>query len=69
MPRNNVAREPGLDGLTPSETARYTEELLESLRKIAVRQGQSLLAQMLALAKLEAHAQAGAQAQDTRFPE
>lgn len=41
--------------LSPPETARYTSELLESLRKIAARQGQELLAHLLELAKMEAN--------------
>jgi hypothetical protein len=53
--------------LTPAETARYTRDLLESLRKIASGQGQTLLAHLLGLAAVEAKAQ-GDQAQDTRPP-
>jgi len=49
-----------LDGLSPSETARYTFEMLESLRKVALGQNQSLLAHLLSLAALEAKTQAGA---------
>lgn len=56
-------------GITPAETARYTAELLESLRKIALRQEQVLLAHFLELAVVEAKAQACLQAQDTRLPE
>jgi hypothetical protein len=41
-------------GMSPAETARYTGELLESLRKIAVRQGQGVLAHLLELARYEA---------------
>ena len=40
--------------MTPVETARYTCELLESLRKIAARQGQGMLAHLLELARFEA---------------
>ena len=40
--------------MTPAETARYTCELLESLRKIAARQGQGVLAHLLELARFEA---------------
>ena len=40
--------------LKPHETARYTKEMLESLRKIALQQDQRLLAHMLELAALEA---------------
>ena len=53
--------------LTPAETASYTRDLLESLRKIALGQGQSLLAHLLGHAAMEAKAQAD-QAQDTRLP-
>lgn len=56
--------------LTPSETARYTRDLIESLRKIASQQGHSLLAYLLELAAIEAKALAdGDYAQDTRLPE
>ena len=41
--------------MTPAETARYTCELLDSLRKIAARQGQGMLAHLLELARYEAH--------------
>jgi hypothetical protein len=40
--------------LSPSESALYTRELLESLRKIAMRQNQEVLAQLLELARYEA---------------
>ena len=40
--------------MTPAETARYTCELLESLRKIAARQNQAMLAHLLELARYEA---------------
>ena len=52
---------------TPADTARYTYDLLEALRKLAVGQGQTLLAHLLSLAAQEAKAIA-AQAQDTRLP-
>jgi hypothetical protein len=58
-----------LENLSPAETAEYTSDMLESLRKIAVRQGQSLLAHLLELAALEARFQGLSQAQDTRLPE
>ena len=54
--------------LTPAQTARYTGELLESLQKIASRQGQPLLAHFLTLAALEAKSQAKVQEQETRLP-
>lgn len=47
---------PSADRLSPLETARYTSDLLESLRKIASRQGQELLAHLLELAHVEAKA-------------
>ena len=50
--------------VTPAESARYTGEMLESLRKIALKQGQGVLAHLLGLAAMEARHQ-GAQAQDT----
>ena len=49
-----------LDGFSPTETARYTFEMLESLRKLALNQHQSLLAHLLSLAALEAKSQAEA---------
>jgi hypothetical protein len=61
---------PSLPGaITPEETARYTAELIESLKKIALRQGQALLAHLLDLAALEAKSLAKGQAQETRLPE
>jgi hypothetical protein len=53
--------------LTPSETARYTRDLIESLRKIALGQGHMLLAHLLGLAAVEAK-MLGDQAQDTLPP-
>jgi len=56
--------------LAPAETARYTRDLIESLRKIALQQGQSLLAHLLGLAAMEAKALSdGDYAQETRLPE
>jgi len=55
--------------LSPAETAQYTKEMLDSLRKMALAQGQALLAHFLELAALEAKAQAAVQAQETRLPE
>jgi hypothetical protein len=49
---------------TPPETARYTREMLESLRKIAASQNQGLLAHLLNLAAIEAK-HLGDQAQET----
>lgn len=53
--------------ITPAETAQYTRDMLESLRKIALGQGHGLLAHLLELAALEAKS-LGAQAQETRLP-
>lgn len=58
-----------MSGLTPQDTARYTAEMLESLRKISLKQGQGLLSHLLELAAVEARAQASIQDQDTRLPE
>ena len=58
-----------MTAISPAETAQYTRELLESLRKIAIKQNQALLAHFLELAALEAKAQAAIQAQETRLPE
>lgn len=56
--------------LPPRETARYSKDLIESLRKIALLQGHSLLAHLLGLAALEAKALAdGDYAHETRLPE
>ena len=40
--------------ISPLESARYTAEMLETLRKIALGQGQPLLAHLLELAQVEA---------------
>ncbi len=64
-----IAPEPPQGGVTPEETARYTAELIESLKKIALRQGQELLAHLLDLAALEAKSLAKGHAQETRLPE
>lgn len=56
--------------LEPAETARYSKDLLESLRKIALKQGHSLLAHLLGLAAQEAKSLAEVDhAQETRLPE
>ena len=55
-----------LPEMGPAETAQYTKETLESLRKIALQQRQVLLAHLLELAVVEAKALA--QGQETRFP-
>ena len=54
------------DDFSPSETARYTFEMLESLRKLALNQQQSLLAHLLGLAAMEAKSQA--EAHETALP-
>lgn len=69
MHNDNLARKPVPEELTPRQTAKYTSELLQSLRKIAFRQGQALLAHILELAQLEASAQADGHDHDTRLPE
>jgi hypothetical protein len=43
-----------LAALTPGESARYTKELLDSLRNIALRQDQLILAGLLEAAAREA---------------
>jgi hypothetical protein len=40
--------------ISPAESARYTAEMLETLRKIALQQGQPMLAHLLELAQAEA---------------
>ena len=40
--------------ISPEESARYTADMLESLRKIAAQQGQPILAHLLELAQAEA---------------
>ena len=57
-----------LPEMGPAETAQYTKDTLESLRKIALHQRQFLLAHLLELAVVEAKALAQAQGQETRFP-
>lgn len=59
---------PSLTGFTPAETARYTEEMLESLNRIAIRQGQSLLAHLLTLAAVEAKIQSTQADHETALP-
>jgi hypothetical protein len=44
------------DDISPTESARYTRDLLTQLKSIAEDQGQSALAHLLALASLEAEA-------------
>ena len=54
--KNPALLPPGGSGqvISPEESARYTAEMLESMRKIAARQGQLLLAHLLELAQAEA---------------
>jgi hypothetical protein len=54
--------------MTPADTAQYTYDMLESLRKIALQQGQALLAHLLNLAAMEAKAQGVQPDQDTALP-
>ncbi|HEX3809652.1 MAG TPA: hypothetical protein VH000_01715 [Rhizomicrobium sp.] len=44
----------GFERLSPVETAAYTRDMLESLCKLAQRQGQPLLAHLMQIAALEA---------------
>jgi hypothetical protein len=49
----------GTDGLTSSQTAQYTHDLLDSLGKIAACQKQPMLARLLEAAAIEAGRLAG----------
>ena len=51
---SDIATDKTLAGMTPGETARYTKELLESLREISIRQKQFVLAGLLEAAAREA---------------
>jgi hypothetical protein len=53
--------------LSPIETALYTRDMLENLRKTADKQGQVLLSHLLELAALEAKF-LSLQSQQTRLP-
>ncbi|MGC9954589.1 MAG: hypothetical protein ABSD21_09970 [Rhizomicrobium sp.] len=55
--------------LGPAETALYTKDTLDSLRKIALQQRQILLAHLLELAAVEAKALSKAQSQEILPPE
>lgn len=57
-----------INGFSPVETARYTEEMVTSLSRIARRQGQGLLAHLLDLAAVEAKIQGSQADQDTALP-
>jgi hypothetical protein len=48
------ASQPVTDPISGMESARYTADLLENLRKIAAGQGQPVLAHLLELAQAEA---------------
>lgn len=53
--------------LSPAETALYTRDILENLRKMAEKQGQMLLCHLLDMAAKEAKF-LGTQSQQTRLP-
>jgi Zn-finger domain-containing protein len=53
---------------SPAETARYTREMLETLSRIATRQGQALLAHLIDLAVVEAQIQCDQADHDTSLP-
>jgi hypothetical protein len=69
MSLRHTPPDPPAGGITPEDSARYTAEMIDSLRKLALKQGQALLAHLLSLAALEARAQADGQLQETRLPE
>jgi len=52
----------------PGQSAQYTTEMLESLKKIALRQNQRLLAHLLDLAAMEAKSLVESHDQETLFP-
>lgn len=54
--------------MAPAQTALYTRDTLESLRKIALQQKQILLAHLLELAAIEARSLGASHSQDTRLP-
>jgi len=49
------------EGISGVETALYTSDMLEGLRKMAVSQGQNILAHLLELARFEAKSLARAE--------
>jgi hypothetical protein len=53
-PAEDTAKHLDLSGITPQESLAYTRELVESLQKMAKKQGHKLLAQILGLAAQEA---------------
>ncbi len=69
MTKRTTPPDPPPGPISPADTARYTADLLDSLRKMAMKQEQVLLAHFLELALVEARAQANRQDQDTRLPE
>lgn len=69
MRNRTLPPDPPPGPITPADTARYTAELLDSLRKMALKQEQVMLAHFLELAAVEARAQMNLHAQDTRLPE
>ena len=52
----------------PAETALYTKDMLESLKMIAVKQRQPLLAHLLDLAAMEAKSLGESYPRDTLLP-
>jgi hypothetical protein len=60
-------RDPAND-IGATEVAHYTEEMLESLRLIALQKKQFVLARLLELAAQEAKAQGKLHSQETRLP-
>lgn len=53
--KSEFARPDGAGAMiSPEESARYTADMLESLRKLAAHQGQPILAHLLELAQAEA---------------
>jgi hypothetical protein len=63
MPQSHIS------SIKPGESAKYTYDMLESLRKIALQQRQAMLAHLLNLAAMEAKAQSSQAAdQDTALP-
>jgi hypothetical protein len=48
------AAEMGTDALTSSQTAGYTQDMLDSLKKIAANQQQDMLVRLLEAASIEA---------------
>ncbi len=53
------AAQMGTEGLTSSQTAQYTQDMLDSLKKIAAQQQQAMLVRLLEAASIEAGRIAG----------